>query len=188
MYASQIVKIVNEDKPMKDVFEGVYACDNLPQNVDKTRESAYVINSSPSNSIGEHWLLAYVNPCSRKTIWFDSYAKPLDFYNRKISQWVKAIGYPIESSVKRIQADLSIYCGLYVLYVYYFLVRHVKLKNIVQKFSKRLLFNDKIVSGFMLKHFSFNAQKRLMHGGKLYKEELIRDFKELCNYLINYDL
>jgi hypothetical protein len=167
---------------MKNVFKGVFANDMLPKRINRNKDSAYVINSASSDGIGEHWLLVYVNMRSRTTIWFDSFGKSPEFYNKRISDWCKGLGYQIQANKKQIQASTSIYCGLYVLYVLYFLARGKRLPETTRAFSKHLLHNDKIVSKFMMHHFSFNAQK-VLRKENLYKD-LIEDYLQACKRYI----
>lgn len=175
MYANQLLDLVEKDPPIKRVFGGIYAYDQLP-NIKKTKsDTAIIINSSPSTSPGTHWLLAYIKPKLKTIIWFDSFGHKPEYYGRRLAKWTE--GYKLYSSRKVIQAENSHYCGLFVLYFLYYLSRGVKIEKILQKFSRHLHSNDCIVSRFAWNKFRFNARKEIVSDNYIRKMNV--DF--FCN-------
>ncbi len=175
MYASQLEELINKDTQMRRIFGGIYSRDNVPLLSKISHDMAFIVNASDSGSAGTHWLLGYIKPSSKHFIWFDSFGKKPSFYGKKFASWLKPLkGYKIEINVKVVQASNSHYCGLFVLYVMYFLSRGVGMYRIMQKFSKHLLGNDRIVSRFAWNKFRFNAKKETHPDS--YISEMNKDF------------
>ena len=157
MYGSQLDKIITSDLILRRQFCGIFAVDKLVNKVLKNN-CGYIINTAKSTDSegGEHWLLVYVKKGEVK--FFDSYGKDYTEYGEQIKKWVLSANYPIENNIKVIQSTRSINCGLFVLFAFYFLVRGFSLKQIANKFSSNLEYNDKIVESFAWNYFHFNAK------------------------------
>ena len=59
-------------------FVGVFPCDRLPANPDKSTPRAYIVNTDPEALPGRHWLGLWTE--QNKCEVMDSYALPLDKY------------------------------------------------------------------------------------------------------------
>ena len=57
-------------KELGHVFKGVYALDQIAR-LNPRVPAAYVFNTKPSTSPGEHWVAAYIMS-NRKAVYFDS--------------------------------------------------------------------------------------------------------------------
>ncbi|MCP4393479.1 MAG: hypothetical protein GY804_04325 [Alphaproteobacteria bacterium] len=155
--------MIRKDPPSSRTFFGVYARDKLPVVPKTFRDTSLILNASDSSSLGSHWLLVFIQPSKKKLTWFDSFGKHAKHYGSSIDEWIKSFGtFKVEANYSRqVQANNSIYCGLFVLYVLYFLSRGRTLTQILKTFSKHLKNNDRIVSRFAWKKFRFNALREI---------------------------
>ena len=168
MFASQILRIIAQDHHMSSIFKGVYSKDKLPPLSNTTSDCAYILNSAISTSLGEHWLLAMVNNRKHIAIWVDPYGFSPLYYGKEFSEWL--LPMKVRSSDLMIQSPTSHYCGLFVLYFYYYLSRGVDLTLIQASFSvKNLPFNDSVVAEFFWKHFKFDVRKEIVGWGEARK-------------------
>lgn len=160
MYSSQLKKLIDSDIQMKRVFCGIFPCDKLPK-LNTSTDCALIINSGEAKTKGEHWLLVYYRKKTKTLIWFDSLGNPPNFYNPKILQWIKSNNVKIEINKKVIQSPYSYLCGIFVLFVFFYLSRGWPLSYIVNKFSRNLIANDRIVSNWVLAKFHFDVMKSI---------------------------
>jgi hypothetical protein len=138
MNSTQIDKVLRNVG--KDVFYGVYACDQLPK---ITRLPALVIaNTDPARRSGEHWIAMYINVDKSGEL-FDSLAQNppkndfVAYMNKNCSRWT--------CSVKQLQSAVSILCGNYVVVYSILRLRGLPLRSIEDKFSSDTGLNDFIV-------------------------------------------
>lgn len=175
MFASQLRRLIESDNHMKKQFVGIYSKDKLPLKTDVHKKTAYIINTAVSKSKGEHWILVFVHPEKRKVIWFDSFAEKPEYYGKQFLKWLLSFNLKIEVNQKLVQPVHSQYCGLYVLYVFFYLSRNLNFNTIIKRFSSNLIMNDYMVSNFAWKHFHFNARKDIepaKTSTELYKKNL----------------
>jgi len=164
MYASQLLRLCESDRFIKKTLVGVFANDTLPKVRKKLlyyTPRAYIVNSASSASLGEHWLLIYVKPYEKRVIFFDSFGKTPVYYSKRLAKWVKSWGYTVSLNPNVFQASRSHYCGLFVLFLLYFLSRHVPFNVIMKKFSSNPTRNDALVSRFAWQRFKFNTRKEI---------------------------
>lgn len=149
MYGHQIAKIIRKDPHMSKRFAGVYTAHRLPHKQTKP-PTAYIIHVWDS-----HWILVYVQ--KNKVLYFDSAAIELYKYGADLFEWIAELSRKsyIENNTVAVQSPQSKYCGLYCLYVFYFLSRNVPFERILNKFTLKKELNDKIVADFALKKFKF---------------------------------
>ena len=69
MNSLQINNILKSE--LGEVFRGVYAIDQIAS-LKPSAPSAYVFNTKPTGSSGEHWLAVYIME-NRKAVYFDSF-------------------------------------------------------------------------------------------------------------------
>ncbi len=141
---------------MKKTYLGAFPLDKLPPVPEnKNRDYAYIINSATSTSPGEHWFLVFIKKKGTGVVWFDSLGNLPSFYGHKLVKW---LGPGFEFNKGSIQAANSSYCGLFVIFVLYYLSRNVPLRQILTRFSTNLRENDRIVASFAWEKFRFNAK------------------------------
>ena len=141
---------------------GVYAKDNLPDKIVTTRGPlAMIVNSANASSIGEHWMLIFIYPSRKQLIFWDSLGHSPSFYGGELEKWVNVAGYNVITSQRPVQSKHSIYCGLFVMFVLYFLSRGVSLSVIMKKFASNTNKNDWLVSKFGWQRLKFMAKKEI---------------------------
>ena len=180
MFASELLQLIRGDSLLKNVFAGFYAKDCLPKiNFFKKLPAAFIINTDYSDSVGEHWILAYFSKSRRFVI--DPLAMPLEHYGKEFKKWLNGLGGNVLKLDKPLQADESILCGLFVLYFMFHLSRGRTLPAILRLFSTRLHCNDKIVLSFARQKLRYTGrikQLRCRRNMGVYKSKLSTDFKE----------
>ena len=67
MNTLQILKVLEQARYVRPLFNGVFAIDQLP----KSDDGAYVVNTAKSTHPGKHWVAVYVT--GNKVEYFDSY-------------------------------------------------------------------------------------------------------------------
>lgn len=113
-----------------------------------------IVNLDESDELGSHWVLLYLKP--GRNIYFDSYGKPP---NTAIKQWLEDQDQPIQSNTVQIQGYGTDYCGLYVLFFYYYLARGWDLQRILCYFNrKNLKANDTFLINWTLDVFGVNVK------------------------------
>ena len=86
------------------------------------------------------------------------YEKSLEY----LKKWFKTLNYQdIELNNKVVQSDTSKKCGLFVIFVLYYLVRNLSLSTIMKKFVKSTKMNDIIVSKFAYQKFGYRMPKSI---------------------------
>lgn len=143
MWTHNIIETILYDCLSSTVFSGVYAIDTLPVQV--KHPAALIINLSPSNSGGSHWVCVYINE-KRIGDYFDSLGnsppRPIvKFLQRNCKYYyVNSVQY---------QHDQSVLCGLFCIVYIYFKVRN---QNVLNKFHKtNLKQNDHLVLNYVRK-------------------------------------
>ena len=135
--------------PNRCRFLGVFAKDKIPSPNSLTHSFpiCFVANTHDSHNPGEHWLaFFYDSPTSLE--FFDSYGFSPDFYNFQIS--------PTRMNHQPIQSLTSSVCGQYCIFYLYHRSLGYSLSKILSSFSiTDLDWNDKRVSHFICKNFSF---------------------------------
>ena len=106
----------------------------------------FIVNTS------QHWVFISTLD-SRCTLYWDPLAeKP----PHSLAKWMKSLGCYKRNTVK-VQTDSSDLCGLFIVFVLYFLVRGVPISKIMKKFSSSRDANDKKVAKFAYERFGFDA-------------------------------
>ena len=133
----------NGDKSTKQAFLGVFAMDNLPEQIPHL-PILLIINTQTSNLPGEHWKAVYISEDKYGEV-FDSFALPVSI---RLLQWMNTFSWKWIRSSLTVQSPLSALCGVYTLY--YVLTRlHIRnMRSLQQYFSKDLRKNDRLMTTF----------------------------------------
>lgn len=120
--------------------------------VDFTSGNNFIIcqNTAIRSHKGQHWLIFYCrkNKTKLNCLYFDSYGKPLSFYNIKFPILVNCRNF------KSLQCLSSSYCGHYCVYfIFNLLIKKISFKTVLNHFSVNCERNDQIVSRFFEKFF-----------------------------------
>lgn len=130
-----------------DIFKGVFACDDLPKNVDLP--AAFVINLSPKSSAGTHWVSLFIDQTGVAT-YFDSYGfAPL---NRDILFFINMHSKRLTYNKRQIQHVTSRKCGKFASA---FLISEMAgkgLHDFLSNFAENPFINDIIIEK-MLNYF-----------------------------------
>ena len=129
MNSHELELLCKGDPKLKTYFRGVYASDQLPQDI--SYPFACVVNSDPHDKPGEHWLGIFIpNPHTAEI--FDSYGlEPFGHIYKFAKKYAEHVIY----ATKWIQSIVSKVCGLYVYYFLHHRARGVPLANIVGHFE-----------------------------------------------------
>lgn len=141
MNTLQLEFFMKKDNFINKVFGGVLAKDQLSFFTTK-KPKAYIVNTDPSNKIGKHWIVIWLDECST---FFNSSGKSPDI---DFSKFIIANSEQYRFNTKRLQASDSNLCGQYCLLFCYFKSRNFSFKEILDLFSDNYELNDKIVKYF----------------------------------------
>ena len=140
-------------------FQGTHPLDKIPP-MNKSPYST-VINLSPSDHTGSHWVALYSDTISTVEI-FDSYGRDL----QDQEEFRNVIGHRhVVCNPTPVQSIGSSVCGQYCIFFVYQKERGKSMKQIVQCFSpSRCLENDSNVKSWVHKRFCY---RKARNGGKL---------------------
>lgn len=147
MNGHQLKSIVDKDKYISRMLGGILKASDLGKICyRKGPPKAYIVN------VGDHWtlLVFYKN----KTVYFDSYGD-------KPKKSLLAVTGCVQQSILKLQPTNSSLCGLYVIFVLYYLARGVSFHKVLHMFYKKTLSNDKLVANFVLNHYGFDVQSEI---------------------------
>jgi hypothetical protein len=142
MNSSQLTNILYRNEQTSASFQGIYPIDQLPQ---VTNYPVYIIiNTSKSHVYDGHWVLLYLKN-TKETIFFDSYGRtPANVNNGHIlheylSKYTLTCNYYVLQSVS------SNVCGMYCLYVAFYLCRGMSFRKMFSKFYTDVDCNDTLL-------------------------------------------
>lgn len=154
MNSEELKNIIRKDKFMKNIFMGIYACDEI-HNLHKTeRPTLFIANTDPSSMTGQHWVAFYTNG---KTVeYFCSYGiQPFVLEFKDFLTHFKNI----KINTVRLQSSHSKVCGLYCIYYMYHKSRGKTLEQILKTFEpKKYCLNDKNVCRFIHRVFGIHTK------------------------------
>jgi hypothetical protein len=130
MNSFEINKILESFDGNRNIFEGVFASDKLPRKRLRKTPSAFIVNLSPSNEIGSHWISIYIDE-NKHGYYFDSYG-----LQPNVDDIVKFLEIQCKSyhwSTREIQATNSTVCGAYA--VCYIIFRMQSNNNRIRDFQ-----------------------------------------------------
>lgn len=136
-------KVAKQCGPTSHTFGGIWSSDNFPRinkqsELKRRRKSKMIssqlikfqiINSSPSNTKGQHWLLLLAIRLDEqiKIFVWDCLGRPISSYDHLYSRLINLYGRAqgaflvINLPLQNIRSNL---CGLYCLYLVHYLVKH----------------------------------------------------------------
>lgn len=133
-------------------YLAVLTLDELPKEpLNRQGTIAFIVNTDPSNEIGEHWVAVYGDKYSPRMEYFDSYGIPPfrdafeRFFNYQKRGWIR--------NQRALQGELSSTCGYYCLYYLLLRCRGHRMKDITLPFSEDRNTNDDLVQNFIHKRF-----------------------------------
>lgn len=93
MDTRELNTILERNVATRDTFLGVYALDQLPENVELVRRDRWflVCNCCPSTRIGEHWIAIFYERGSGEVEFFDSFGLPPDAYDARLLAFLDSL-------------------------------------------------------------------------------------------------
>ncbi len=138
MLARELREYCDKDDFIRKYFKNVISSND---NVYHKTNSAYIVNTSDSDSVGSHWVVMFLKG-DEMSIFYDSLAeKP----NCKIESNYNGV---YARNVKQCQSSTSTVCGQHCLFVLYHLCRGVKYNVILDMYSNNMQHNDCLVNAF----------------------------------------
>ena len=130
-------------------FMGVYPSDLLPfDNLVKYKKFSLIINLDPHTKLGSHYVALFINKyLNNKVIYFDPFGKNLT--NKNIINFVKKINKNYIFSKKKIQHDISDYCGLFCLAFCVYIYKDKPLYIFLDMFINNSMTNNFIVHKYL---------------------------------------
>ena len=130
------------DLSNKDVFKGTYAINQIPHAYTVNPPFAFIINTSPWPSRGDHWVAIYcVN--NNKLEYFDSAGKPPP---KSLTTMWSHLGNPsIVYNTQRLQSYCTTLCGEYCLLYIYCRMNNITFDSFLSFFSQNYISNDRKV-------------------------------------------
>ena len=135
----QITDILRDNPVTRNFFAGCFAADQLPEIIINGRKTFFFITNiltSKERGMG-HWLLIYIHRDS--VLFFDSFGLHFKYYNSsyinnfllqfKPDNVTIAVSHPL-------QAERSLVCGAYCIFISYHICNNYNLEKILNKFSK----------------------------------------------------
>ena len=158
-------------------FAGIYTSDNIPHVTHLSKPIIFIVNTLKStsdiNAVG-HWVAFYVMGSPVQTIvFFDSYGFHPKMYGKEFANVIERYHkLPFFKTLSyfsmRLQPDLSMKCGLYVLFFIHYCSHKglQKFLNIYQSTfsSKNLQNNDLFVTKYYFKHLNKNSCRHWKRG------------------------
>ncbi len=182
MFAYQLNHLSEDDLIVDRTLFAICSRDSLPDQLPSSRAVAVIINTGLSTGPGEHWVLAYFLQNKNGAYFFDSLGKSPNSYGSHLRQWLfKRGGGKVERNSASTQPEFSIYCGLHVMFVLYYLTRGLPFVTVINKFTGDLIMNDRIVQQFAYKRFRFDSLKQIKTSSSLEenKKKLLTDLSLL---------
>ena len=147
MNSSEIERALRHEFSTKDLFVGVFAADQLPQ--EKEFPGGYIANTDASGQNGEHWGAFY---CEKGVIeCFDSFGAKAGSYSPFIDKWLDG-EYQVMQKEK-IQSVDSTVCGQYSMFFILLKCNGFSYQDILSVFTTNRTVNDKFVCKFINNYF-----------------------------------
>jgi hypothetical protein len=134
-------------KILPKTFLGVFACDRPPK-VLKKHKFSLIFNTGLSSSSGEHFVAVFVK--NKRVYYFDSFGEPIS--NHYIASFLSQFSDHYYMQYKKIQDDLSNFCGFYCLAFLINMYKDRSTRNFISQFKHKtnLMMNDQKVVNFII--------------------------------------
>jgi hypothetical protein len=123
----------------------VFAADLLP--TDLIFPCGFIANTDNHLHKGRHWT-AFFFPNSTTIEYFDSYGKPIDYFNTEFSKYTSHFSNLVVN-YKQLQSVYSDVCGMYCLFFLFQRMNGVSFHDIIERFSNVYDYNDSFVYNFV---------------------------------------
>lgn len=134
-----IIKVM-EPFQKNNVFAGVFASDCLPNRV--KLPSAFIINTSPRNSLQGHWIGLYIDEFGVAE-YFDSFGFPPHL--QSILHFIRLHSKKLIYNKNQIQHLSSVKCGKFAIVFILVKIYKKSFSQLLKKFSSNLMINDLVI-------------------------------------------
>jgi len=148
----QITQTLHSHPRTRNVFENTYAANTLPDKPVASRPVAYVVNLSPLEKIGSHWICMYF-PKVGLPEYFDTFVSEVP------SHFEKFMGEEYKRNLGIVQHPLTTSCGQHVIFYIFQRCNNKTMEQILAEYSDRnLLTNDVNVTLMVNKNFRLDLK------------------------------
>ena len=156
MDTQEIEDLLCRDPIIYPIFGGVFPSDRLPHRKPPGKR-LYVANTDPARLGGRHWV-AFFFKTDGDCVYFDSYSMPPQIPS--FVKFIKSNSVNLTFNKKCLQDALSVVCGHYCIFFAYHMARGKTLEQVINHFTNRLTFNDRLVKAFIVRIYKKNTKKR----------------------------
>lgn len=134
-------------KVLPKSFVGVHPCDKTPE-VNKKSNFSLIFNTGLSSSSGEHFVAVFAK--NSRIFYFDSFGEPIS--NEYIKNFLSQFSNHYYMHHRKIQDDLSNFCGFYCLAYLINMYKGRSTQNFISHFKHKtdLMMNDQKVVKFII--------------------------------------
>ncbi len=146
MNTKELEDILSRNQVTKNVFQGVFAVDQLPKRNRKI-PGLYIVNTDSSSEPGEHWIAIFF-PEAGKPEYFDSFGlRPWksEILNLLLPTW--------KENKTLVQHPMASTCGQHCVFFSYMRCSGQSFKTVLKYYSSNLKFNDLFVEKFVKEMF-----------------------------------
>jgi hypothetical protein len=155
MEGGRLISILDRIDCMKEVEKIVCASNELEGLHISNKPTFIIANSDPAHMNGEHWISFYIYKAKGEMEYFDSFAKPPEYYNKQFSNFLKKHCETYTKNTKVLQSNNTNLCGGYCIFYLYQKCHRMSMSLALNLFSRDKRCNDRIVSRFLCHRFSF---------------------------------
>lgn len=148
MNTEQIRKVIKRDSTTQRKFQGVFAENCLPQEIE-FYPSGFIVNSDPDTKPGTHWLAFYFTTPEHGEF-YDSFGRRPDFYSKKFVTFLNKNSQSWIYNKKELQSNITAVCGEHCIFYLMHRTRGVNMHSIVNLFSLDKQKNDQLVYKFVM--------------------------------------
>lgn len=154
MNTSQLQCCIDCSSVLKKSTLGVFAADQLPS--PNTFPCGFIANTDDHFKDGRHWCAFYF-PNSTTVEYFDSYGKPIDYFNDYFLTYISNFSSVIVNS-RQLQSVSSNVCGMYCLFFLLQRANGFSFYDVVHNFISDYDCNDVFVYNFITHMFPYCKQ------------------------------
>ena len=148
MMENVVEMILNRDIISRNSFLGAFARNELPKIYNYP--ASLILNTEPRNSEGEHWLAIYFDK-KRTCEFYDSFGKHPNYYG--IYEYLKKYSTSIKYNNRKVQSNVSPYCGLYCIFFLIFKLKGKSMEFFKNLYEKNPMKNDKLFTDLIEEYF-----------------------------------
>ena len=147
----QIEKALRSDPQVDEIFIGVFAADDLPNQ--KEYPAGYIANTEVSSQGGQHWVAFFHTGDTLEC--FDSFGSNPAKYSEQLKNWING-DYQIVQSEK-LQSNDTTVCGQYCMFFILLRAYHKSYQDVLSVFTKNTKINDQFVCRFINRFFKLRT-------------------------------